>query len=269
MNYREFVHAVEEKLNQSMEGGVTAVCYTTVKNNGKEKTGILFEKTGINISPTIYMEEFYESYRNGKTLEQIVEEVLEFYEKIRQKESWDYSMILDFKRIEDRIVLKLINTGKNRNLLSEVPHIDILDLSLVFYILLEITDDGNAAMMISNIHMEQWNVDVPVLWKAAAKNVRRLLPAEFLTMTRAVREIMCAEGGSDRVNSQSEGRTVNLLLGMSEERDSMYVLSNQIRNYGAACAVYPHVLEMIGDIVCDDFYILPSSVHEGATRFAA
>ena len=42
----------------------------------------------------------------------------------------------------------------------------------------------------------------------------------------------------------------------------MYVLSNKFRNYGAAGIAYPNVLEMIGQILKKDYYILPSSVHE-------
>ena len=42
----------------------------------------------------------------------------------------------------------------------------------------------------------------------------------------------------------------------------MFVLTNQNRYYGAACLVYPDMLEVIGEMLQDDFYILPSSVHE-------
>lgn len=47
------------------------------------------------------------------------------------------------------------------------------------------------------------------------------------------------------------------------------VRKNSSKIQGAACMFYPHVLEMIGEILKEDFYILPSSIHEGATRFAA
>ena len=38
--------------------------------------------------------------------------------------------------------------------------------------------------------------------------------------------------------------------------------SNSSRIQGAACMFYPHVLDMIGEILKEDFYILPSSIHE-------
>ena len=61
MDYKEFTNAVQKQMNQRMEGGVQASLYTAVKNNGRERTGVLIETPGINISPTIYLEEYYES----------------------------------------------------------------------------------------------------------------------------------------------------------------------------------------------------------------
>ena len=54
----------------------------------------------------------------------------------------------------------------------------------------------------------------------------------------------------------------NLFAEKRRKRDRMYVLSNRLRSYGAACAAYPYVLKMIGQILKKDYYILPSSVHE-------
>ena len=67
----EFADAVEKMMNKKMKGGVRASLYTAMKNNGKERTGILIEMPGINISPTIYLEEYYESYVAGRKIEQI------------------------------------------------------------------------------------------------------------------------------------------------------------------------------------------------------
>ena len=85
MNYTEFVHAVETMINQRKEGGLKATVYTAVKNNDTRRTGVILETPGINLSPTIYLEEFYESYLGGKTINEIVDELLETYEKIKKE----------------------------------------------------------------------------------------------------------------------------------------------------------------------------------------
>ena len=257
MDYREFTDAVEKQMNQRMTGGVRAGLYTAVKNNGRERTGVLIETPGINISPTIYLEEYFEEYLAGTSFEKIIDEIMEFYECIRRDESWDCEKILSFEGVKDRIVFKLINTEKNTAYLRRVPHLAFLDLSIVFYVLLEVVREGTAAMVITNSHIRQWNVEPKELWDAAAANVKRILPAEFYTMNYALKE-MLSRGSLNQEFLEEE----NLFCRNVNVRDGMYVLSNHLRNYGAACMAYPHVLEMVGQILRKDFYVLPSSVHE-------
>lgn len=257
MDYRAFAGAVEKQMNQKMAGGAKAGLYTTTKNNGKERTGVLIETPGVNISPTIYLEEYFQVYKQGETLETIVDEILAFYESIKQEKSWDYEKVMSYERVRDRIVFKLVNTAKNRKILKSIPHIPFLDLSAVFYVLIEVTQEGSAAMMINESHMEQWRVRTDTLWSDAVRNSRNLLPAEFFTMNYALKEMV-------RENAEycTETPPENLLIGSGRSRDGMYVLSNKLRNYGAACIAYPHILEMIGGILRSDYYVLPSSVHE-------
>ena len=90
-------------------------------------------------------------------------------------------------------MFKLINTAQNRAFLRTVPHIDFLDLSIVFYVLLEITDEGTASMAVTLEHAEQWGVSAEQLWEDAGENVKRLLPAEFFTMNYVRPRRICSE----------------------------------------------------------------------------
>lgn len=255
MNYTEFVHAVETMINQRKEGGLKATVYTAVKNNDTRRTGVILETPGINLSPTIYLEEFYESYLGGKTINEIVDELLETYEKIKKDESWDYEKIFDFQKVRERIVYRLVNTEKNEQMLQDVPHREILDLSLIYYVLLDASEKGTTAMLISDRHMDQWKTTEKILWSEADRNTRRLLMAECFTMQYAMSELLGAAGKEAR-------REQNLLEREEKGEDKMYVLSNRARSNGAACMIYPYVLRMMGDILEEDFYILPSSIHE-------
>lgn len=255
MDYTQFVRAVEKSVSLRLGTSKKVSLHTAIKNNGKEKQGILVETMGVNVSPAIYLEEYYEYYRQGEPLEEIVDEVLEFYESIRCENSWDSRSLLSYEGVRDKIVFRLVNTEKNREFLDTVPHRDVYDLSAVFYLLLEMNDAGMATMTVKNSHMEQWKTNVNTLWDDAMENSKRILPAEFFTMNHALGEL---------VNSVPEkaGETENLFAEKRRKKDRMYVLSNRLRSYGAACAAYPHVLKMIGQILKKDYYILPSSVHE-------
>ena len=47
-----------------------------------------------------------------------------------------------------------------------------------------------------------------------------------------------------------------------EEEDFMYVMSNEERSFGAACIFYEGVMEMIYGVIRENYYIIPSSIHE-------
>lgn len=253
MTYQEFVCAIEKRMNQKLEGGIKASQYTTVKNNGKVKKGLLIEAPGVNISPTIYLEEFYHRYLDGELVDELVQDILNFYRIVRCDRSMDTNDIEHYDTIQDKIVFKLVHTEKNRELLEGVPHIELLDLSIVFYVLLDVNSQGTATMTVNNEHLQYWDVTADELLALARKNVTRLLPAELFTMQQAVDEILRAVPGKRK----------NLLIeSVTEADDFMYVLSNPIRSFGAACIVYPEVLDMAGQILGEDYYVLPSSVHE-------
>lgn len=253
MKYQEFVCAIEKEMNQRLKGGVTARQYTAVKNNGKVKRGLLIESPGVNVSPTIYLEEYYQRSLNGESIHGLVQDILDFYGVVKCKQSWSTYGIEHYDAIQDKIVFKLVHTEKNREFLREIPHIGLLDLSIVFYALLDINNQGTATMTVRNEQLQRWKVTKEELFDLALKNVETLLPAELFTMQQAVDEIL-RSGPREKMN---------LLKGCPNKGDDfMYVLSNPIRSFGAACIVYPEVLDMAGQILGEDYYVLPSSVHE-------
>lgn len=258
MEYQEFLCVVEKKMNQKLKGGVTASIHIALKNNGKIKRGLMIESPDVNISPTIYLEEFYERYRQGETLEEIVLGVMRFYEAVKYEKSWDMTNVKCYERVRDKIVFKLIHTKKNEEMLVDVPHIDVLDLSIVFYVLLEVQQDGTAAMLIRNEHLNIWNIEEKVLFPLACENAEKLLPACLFTMKETVGEMLELGLGVPKNLLKSSEKT----LIEENPRDVMYVLTNSIRSFGAASLLYPQVLEQIGRLLKENYYILPSSVHE-------
>ena len=82
------------------------------------------------------------------------------------------------------------------------------------------------------------------LYQDARQNALRLLPAELDSMTDVIRE---------------------LTDGMDELEDMgvpMYVLTNKRRTQGAVCILYEGILWECYKCIGEDYYILPSSVHE-------
>ena len=254
MEYKKFVCMVEEKLNLKLEGGMKASKYSVVKNNGMEKTGMILESDEYNIAPAIYLEEFFEQYQKGMSIDRIVNEILEFYEKVKVEEDYDVSQLSLYENVKKKVAFKLVNTEKNQQMLKEVPHIPLLDLSIVFYILIDVDEKGSATIQIRNEHIENWNVNVEQLYKDAKLNVKCLIPAR----------LMCMQHVIEKLCDISKGEEKDLLKAKfpPENKEFMYILTNSIHQFGAAVLAYPNILEMASRIIGEDFYLLPSSIHE-------
>lgn len=242
MTYYQFVEAVETKVKEVVDTEVTVGVHTAEKMNGVTKKGIILSKEGVNVSPTIYLEEYFGQYQHGKSVEQIVHDILNLYREVKCEKSWNVDKIQTFSLIENKIVYRVIHYEKNRELLENVPYVRFLDLAITFCVLLEVTEHGTATMMVRNEHLEMWNVTKEVLYENACRNTEKLLPYSFQTMNAVVEE----------------------LTGMPvyEEDDVLYVLTNCIRSFGAATMLYKDRLRRIGEYLRENYYILPSSIHE-------
>lgn len=227
MNYSEFVNAMQSKVREQMEPEVKVETHTAVKNNGTLRIGLVLMQRGVNMSPTIYLEEFYEQYQNGTDISELVQMIQNLYQRIKVEKSYPYEEILSYEKIKERIVYKLIQKKANEALLDQIPHEEYLDLAIVYYIMLEHTAFGTAAIQIRNEHLEMWGVEAAKISEMAKRNTPRLLPVELEQLT-----------------------------------DYMYVLTNRARNLGAAVMLYPDIWKRVKDVIGENFYILPSSIHE-------
>lgn len=243
MTYYQFIQAVERKVKEEVKDSVSVCVYTAEKNNGTVRKGITLSREGINISPIIYLEEYFERFKRGSSLEYITAEILRLYQEVCFYKPWKEKNFEDYEEIKDRIVYRLINREANEKMLKDVPFVPYLDLAIVFYVLLEVNRFGTATMAICNEHLKIWKISEKELFRQAEKNTSVLLRDEFQTMSAVIEELTSQEI-------------------LSEEEDVMYVLSNQIRSYGASAILYQGRLEAIGMYLKSNYYVLPSSVHE-------
>lgn len=247
MTYQQFIDALEEQMKGSVGKEVQIRIQDTLKNNGIRRKGFLMQESGRNVNPTIYLEEYYQQYQTGARLEDITEQITALYQEIQARPLTGMAArpegLYDYEQIKGRLMFKLVNREKNEQFLKDVPYISYLDLAVVFYVLLDVGEAGAATMPVTREHSRLWKKEDVELLKQAKKNAARLLPAELRTMQSVITEIL--SGTPD-----------------DTEEDFMYVLSNQLRCLGAACIVYDGLLEMIGNRLGENYFIIPSSVHE-------
>lgn len=227
MNYTEFMNAMLCEIRGQIGVEVRTELYTVTKNNGTRRTGILFKQTDSNLAPTIYLEEFYQKYLQGQQVPDLADSICNIYQEIRVKKTCNCQNLFDFENVKEHIVYKLIRRDANEELLKQIPYEPFLDLAVVYYIQIDNTRFGSAAIQIRNEHLRYWRVEKEEIQRLAEKNTPRIYPVQIQQIVRF-----------------------------------MYVATNQQCSLGAAVMRYPNLWEKVRGMIGEDFYILPSSIHE-------
>lgn len=250
MTLEEFINVVSARV-QGITGGETRVDVHEVrKNNNVLLHGMTILRRGQSVSPTIYLDSFYEMLCDGMEMEYIVRRILEVYVRGLPKGQVDMEFFRDFARVKDRIVYRLINRDKNRELLERIPHVEFLDLAICFYYSYDHPELGNGMIQIHNSHMDMWKTSHRELIQLAELNTPRLMPYHFSSMDNALKGVLDDKALEELRESQQETNKY------------LYVLSNTRRCQGAAVILYPGVLAKAALQLKGSFYILPSSIHE-------
>ena len=243
-NFENFTKVVEQKVKDRLEGceiGIEMV----PKNNGVMKTAIIIRKPDDNAEPCIYLEEYYKQFlKEGVSIDSIVDHIVKIYDENKLGERLDVETLLQYPMVHTKIRGRLISTQRNTDMLQDVPHRGILDLSLVYTIEVN-TKCGVGSILINHSHLEIWGISEQELFMQLQKNLE-----------------------------QEEGFFMNMdqfliqVLGLSEEEmlrgslPDIFIMSNKDKHYGAVELINKKALEKAVKTYEGSFYILPSSVHE-------
>lgn len=273
IDFTSFKNMILEYLRQELGEDYTVFSHTVRKNNGIEMTGIVVKRPGCNASPTIYIDRLYHNNITETEVKEAAELLRRDFRKAEMKEDMDLSGFLDFEKAGERLAFRLINKEKNGELLKEVPHKTFFNLALVFYYSIqEPPFGGKAAILVYNTHMKLWNTNADELFQIAFRNSPILFPGKIEGMEEVVKDILAEGLRKDIPQNAAEQAEFTqewieeILEQMAEDsagvRLPMYVLTNRQKYYGAACMLYPGILREFAGKLGQDFFILPSSIHE-------
>lgn len=252
MNIKEFVMKVQADIADRLGQNFRVCLKEVIKNNGVVMQGLLIYSKEQNVTPTIYLEAFYERYQQGETWDQVVDKILAVYKNGLPKETVNMDFYNEFDKVKDRIAYKLINAARNKELLSKIPHIRFLDLAICFYYAFAHKTLGNGSILVYNGQVETWKTNTASLLRLAQRNTEKLFGMELVPMADLMTKLLQDEE-ADLWEETSDDVSQDVW---------MQILTNRGRMFGAAGILYPGVLQKIADEVQANLYILPSSVHE-------
>lgn len=246
MNYIKFKNEIRCRLHELL-GDEFIVSFKAIrKNNNVVLDGLTIRKEEENISPTVYLNYYYEDYKAGKSIQEILFEIKSLYEENENNSRINVEFFSNFDCVRNRIVYKIIHYDKNKELLKNIPHFRYLDLAIVFYYLVQNDVLGNATILIYNSHLDIWKVSKEEIFNIAKANTQKILEYQISTIEDMLKEEIDEE----------------LLSEAREEDLPMYVLTNQSKINGAACILYPNLLKNFSNALKSNLYLLPSSIHE-------
>lgn len=249
MDMEQFAKKIKEMLEQ--QGQYEVELKQVLKNNGVIRCGLMLRSGEDNLAPKIYIEPFFEAYKDGVDMEEIVEKILEVYESA-PSQGVDMSFFQNFATVRDRLCMKLVNREANVELLSAVPHRGFLNMAVIYYVDYYNPRIGAGTIQVYNTHMEMWDVTEEDLWEVACINTPIQKPGRIESM----RDIL-AETFARQENGDSECRSCTVKSPMP-----MLVITNSDRVNGAAVVLYRGMLKQAAEKVGSDLFILPSSLHE-------
>ena len=230
----------------------------TIKSNDRILESLMIRREGEDAAPMIHLDNFEQQYQNGESMNEIMNQVAE---QCMQGEEipFDRRDFLDYDAVKENLTIKMYDPKNNVKYLEKYAHKSCGELTALYSVIWEQNEFGTASIPVSKSNLEMWGVSIEQLHQDALLADRNrgygLYNMENL------------------VNSMVFDREpINLLLnadasGPSEK--AMYVLTNTSKINGANALVQEELLAQVGDVLREDYYVLPSSVHEGATRFAA
>lgn len=246
MELQDFMKKVVERMAAKLGDGYTVEGKDILKNNGSVLHAAVVCHQGHNVTPCIYMDDFYRSYLAGNMgIQGIVDEALHIYRENAVGPDFDTDLLRDYGNICHRLRGRLINTERNRMFLAGVPHRDFLDLSLAYTVELSAPDKKLWTIQVCNGHLKCWGVGEAELYETVLRNMQNPNEAALKSMEAVLREMTGCDAGPDTGECP------------------IYVLSNRSHSNGAVQMLNSHMLKLAAGIMGNsDFAILPSSVHE-------
>ena len=205
------------------------------KNNGVSYEGLVIEKLEEELSQVVSLDNCYEDFRAGISVQEISEQILKEYRKaagnvslLSQQDIWSY------ERIKDRLYVEMVNRKWNEQYLEHKYYVPFLDLAVVYYIDTQL-DYKNApehrGTAVTKDIFKIRSVEPEVIWKQVLENMGK--------------------------------ESLFLMLVVTEEENSLMTFEDAFqKNQGALALLQKSILDEAKKKLEEPFYILPVSIFE-------
>lgn len=249
MEYEVFVKQFVTELQEKMETQKSEIRRRKVtKTNGVVKDSIVVRYLASNVAPTVYLDDLYEMHKGGRSINELADTTVKVLEK--NKNMTPEMPVLTTESAKENLYCAIINSAENEEMLKNVPHEKLEDLSVVARF--RVGKDGS--FLVTNDICKILQMTSEEVMEVAHANTNKT-PYKCQSMGEVLRELMIQDG-------LPEAFADELIQQTQEGNDIMWILSNESRIDGAVAMTSQDALKAAHEKLGEDFYVLPSSRHE-------
>lgn len=211
------------------------------------------EKSDYKTAPTIYINQIYGTYLECESLTEALKKAATYLTDAYR--SMPKGRIdITAEGAKESVVMMLVNTEQNKEMLRDIPHRDFKDLSIIYRYVVDVGKEGIVSALITNSVAQGIGMSEKQLYDAAVLNTKRLFPPVVQSMSEVMKEALISDGMPESLAES--------MVGEMPPEMSMYVISNESKINGAVSMLYETELHALAEKMGSDLYILPSSIHE-------
>lgn len=255
--YENFVDALRQNLLKETSYDEEMISYKKAEEYPPTSGDRLLlkskQKEGVYEICALYVEDLYEEFQNGWSMESIVAEIVKRLESITHSECFEKSKNLEsYELIKGDLFIRLMNVIKHQEELTDAIYRTIGDIALVLYARMGELDGCNASVKIKRHMIRKWKQDEQMVFNEA------LLNTYFISPPR----IYCWEKLLYNIDYEGEN-FMNLLFELPLKKDVIgNCLSTSTRTNGAVAVFLPGVAPRLANLLGGSFYMVFTSIHE-------
>lgn len=249
LSFTEFKNEVSKNIKSALseEYADYEVVTNTINKDTGSYEGISVRPTekGVQIYPTVSLNDFYNEYIKGKDIEECIEGIAKVIDDNSNPEfAFNPMDIVFWEKASARIVPTLMNIPNNEEYLADKIRRDISDdMTIIFSVVISEGEGSLASAKITTDILNTWGVSADELYDTAISNLNNKDYSIF-TMFNLFDDDM-------PINNLDDIRT----------GEPMYILTNGTRHFGASTILRSDIMEKLYEKF-GNYYIIPSSVHE-------
>jgi hypothetical protein len=255
MTYEEFKQYIINAISQIFsdeDRKVEASISLRSAEEQHEAIHVVMEKDGGTWSNGFLVEPFYEEYKLGKPLGELV---LDMVKSIEGNDEWINRVNINdlnaFETSKNSLFIRLLNYEKNKKTLDEYVYKVSGDMALVVYMLVMNDESGISSYKIGADIIKQWNLSEEYVLNWATENTAKLfkpyiIPIEMMNFKKSIAHTIPDE----------ERFFMDYNFKLKKSTNGAYSLFQENGLNDATIVFYKGAMQRLANILGDDLYII-------------